>query len=280
MLLGGVAHLGVHHPVGGQVLHALARHPGQVVRALHHRDGVVEGLQVALQRAAVGRLGEPAAERLGVLRGQVVTDLLGELEDGRGTQAAVEVVVQEDLGDGLDWSGVGAVGSAGPVAVVTGPSKHPTGAAPMRTFSTFEEIQSAVGEEIGTSEWVEVDQARVDQFADATGDHQWIHVDVERAKDGPFGGTIAHGYLTLSLIPWLGSKVFASTTPGQAQLRRQQGALPQPRARGVQDPGPGQRRRRRRHLGRQAADHEVRFVEIEGQDKPACVAETVVLLLG
>ena len=73
----------------------------------------------------------------------------------------------------------------------------------MRTFSTFEEIESATGEEVGTTEWVEITQERVDQFADATGDHQWIHVDVERAKDGPFGGTIAHGYLTLSLGPVL-----------------------------------------------------------------------------
>ncbi len=149
----------------------------------------------------------------------------------------------------------------------------------MRTFSTFEEIQSAVGEEIGTSEWVEVDQARVDQFADATGDHQWIHVDVERAKDGPFGGTIAHGYLTLSLIPWLGSKVFASTPRRQAQLRRQQRcASPTPCAWGPRS-GPGQRRRRRRHLGRQAADHEVRRRD-RGPGQAACVAETVVLLLG
>ena len=71
----------------------------------------------------------------------------------------------------------------------------------MRVFSTLEEIESAAGEEIGTTDWVEIDQDRVDKFADATGDHQWIHVDVERAKDGPFGGTIAHGYLTLSLVP-------------------------------------------------------------------------------
>ena len=69
----------------------------------------------------------------------------------------------------------------------------------MRVFTTFDELGKAVGEDLGTSEWLEVTQDRVDAFADATGDHQWIHVDVERAKDGPFGGTIAHGYLTLSL---------------------------------------------------------------------------------
>ena len=60
-----------------------------------------------------------------------------------------------------------------------------------------------VGDEFGPSSWVEVPQERIDAFAEATGDHQWIHVDVERAKEGPFGGTIAHGYLTLSLLPML-----------------------------------------------------------------------------
>jgi acyl dehydratase len=70
----------------------------------------------------------------------------------------------------------------------------------MRVFTSLDEIAAAVGEELGTSEWLEVTQERVDQFAEATGDHQWIHVDVERAKDGPFGGTIAHGFLTLSML--------------------------------------------------------------------------------
>jgi acyl dehydratase len=60
-------------------------------------------------------------------------------------------------------------------------------------------VKAAVGTHLGHSDWLEVDQARVNLFADATGDHQWIHVDPERAKDGPFGGPIAHGYLTLSL---------------------------------------------------------------------------------
>ena len=74
----------------------------------------------------------------------------------------------------------------------------------MRVFSSFEEIESAAGEEIGTTDWVEITQERVDQFADATGDHQWIHVDPERAKkDSPFGGPIAHGYLTLGGVPSL-----------------------------------------------------------------------------
>jgi acyl dehydratase len=65
---------------------------------------------------------------------------------------------------------------------------------------TLNDLASYVGKELGTSSWVDVDQDRINAFADATDDHQWIHVDAERAKDGPFGGTIAHGYLTLSLL--------------------------------------------------------------------------------
>jgi len=71
---------------------------------------------------------------------------------------------------------------------------------------TPQQMQSRIGEEIGVSEWVEITQAMIDKFADATGDHQFIHVDPERAKLTPFGGTIAHGFLTLSLMPQLMSK--------------------------------------------------------------------------
>ena len=74
-------------------------------------------------------------------------------------------------------------------------------------FRTPEDLVAAVGEHLGHSDWVLVDQARIDAFADATGDHQWIHVDPDRAADGPFGGTVAHGYLTLSLIPVLVSSL-------------------------------------------------------------------------
>ncbi|PWN04573.1 enoyl-CoA hydratase [Nocardioides silvaticus] len=149
----------------------------------------------------------------------------------------------------------------------------------MRVFTTFEELEAAAGQEIGTSDWVTIDQRRVNQFADATGDHQWIHVDVERAKAGPFGGTIAHGYLTLALIPWLGSQVFKLATPG-AKLNYgiNKVRFPTPLRVGS---------RIRIHVtianvadlptGKQlTVKHSI---EIEGQDKPACVAETVVLLL-
>lgn len=71
----------------------------------------------------------------------------------------------------------------------------------MKTFQTLQELAACVGEEVATSEWVTITQAQINQFAQATGDHQWIHVDVERARAGPFGAPIAHGFLTLSLIP-------------------------------------------------------------------------------
>ncbi|HEX7739503.1 MAG TPA: MaoC family dehydratase [Marmoricola sp.] len=149
----------------------------------------------------------------------------------------------------------------------------------MRVFTTFEEIEAAKGEEIGTSDWVQITQQRVNQFADATGDHQWIHVDIEKAKEGPFGGTIAHGYLTLSLIPWLGSMVFSLQTPG-AKLNYGLNK--------VRFPNPvrvGARVRLTETIsevvdiptGKQLTVGHV--IEIEGEDKPACVAETVVLLL-
>ena len=70
----------------------------------------------------------------------------------------------------------------------------------MRTFASLDEFAAAKGEELGESAWHEITQEQVNAFADATGDHQWIHVDTERAAAGPFGGTIAHGYLTLSLV--------------------------------------------------------------------------------
>jgi acyl dehydratase len=78
----------------------------------------------------------------------------------------------------------------------------------MKTFESAQSLLDAVGQELGTSGWLQVDQDRVNEFASATGDHQWIHVDVERAKEGPFGGTIIHGYLTLSLLVPLMKETF------------------------------------------------------------------------
>ncbi|MFV0306228.1 MAG: MaoC family dehydratase [Desertimonas sp.] len=78
-----------------------------------------------------------------------------------------------------------------------------------RVINGVEELRTLVGEHLGYSEWVEITQERVNQFADATGDHQWIHVDVERATAGPFGAPIAHGYLTLSLGPMLSPQIYS-----------------------------------------------------------------------
>ena len=154
----------------------------------------------------------------------------------------------------------------------------------MRTFTSFDELTDALGQDLGTSDWLAIEQERVDQFAEATGDHQWIHVDVERAATGPFGGTIAHGYLTLSLIPLLGSQVFALDTPG-AKLNYGVNK--------VRFPSPVRVGSRVRNTvsvkeitdlpsGKQLVLGHV--IEIEGPGgevlaKPACVAETVVLLL-
>jgi acyl dehydratase len=140
-------------------------------------------------------------------------------------------------------------------------------------------VRGAVGTHLGYSDWLEIDQDRVNTFADATGDHQWIHVDVERAKDGPFGGTIAHGYLTLSLVPMFASQIFALETPG---ARLNYGVNK------VRFPNPvrvGSRIRCTASIGEvtdipAGKQMTTRYViEIEGEEKPACVAETVVLLL-
>jgi acyl dehydratase len=147
------------------------------------------------------------------------------------------------------------------------------------TFTDIDQLAAAVGAYLGTSDWFEIDQDRVDLFADATDDHQWIHVDHERAAQGPFGGTIAHGYLTVSLIPALSKTIFSVETDGP---RLNYGLNK------VRFPNPvkvGSRVRAQATLaelvdvaaGKQLV---VRYtIEIEGEDKPACVAETVVLLL-
>src|SRR4051794_25619969 len=149
----------------------------------------------------------------------------------------------------------------------------------MRVFTTLDEIAAATGESLGHSDWLTIDQERVDTFAEATGDHQWIHVDVERAVQGPFGGTIAHGYLTLSLLPLLGTQVFSLETPGAKlnygvnKVRFPHPVLVGSRIRDHVTMGevtdlPAGKQLTLRHT-----------IEIEGQAKPACVAETVVLLL-
>ncbi|RZI84634.1 MAG: MaoC family dehydratase [Microbacterium sp.] len=149
----------------------------------------------------------------------------------------------------------------------------------MRVFTSLDEVQAAAGEEIGASDWIEVTQDQVNTFADATGDHQWIHVDVERAKAGPFGQTIAHGYLTLSMLPLFSSQVLSIQTAGAMLnygINKVRFPNPVPvgaKVRGVVSFGevtdlPN---------GKQLIQKYV--VEIDGAEKPAAVAETVVLLL-
>jgi acyl dehydratase len=140
----------------------------------------------------------------------------------------------------------------------------------------LEEIQAKVGEELGVGEWLEVTQDRIDTFADATGDHQWIHVDAGRAKDGPFGATIAHGYLTLSLLPALGGGGVPLSGPVKMGIN-----YGLDRVRFISPVRVGSRVRARRKLlevkeveGGFQVKTEV-TVELEGSDKPACVAESL-----
>ncbi|MEZ5322333.1 MAG: MaoC family dehydratase [Microthrixaceae bacterium] len=141
----------------------------------------------------------------------------------------------------------------------------------------IEGLKAQVGHHLGYSDWLEITQERVNLFADATGDHQWIHVDPERAKDGPFGGTIAHGYLTLSIGPMLAPQVMKATgftmgvNYGCGKVR-----FPSPvpvgsrlrlgvEVKEVTDVAPGQVQ----------ATYLYTF-EVEGAPKPSCVAEVIV----
>ena len=145
----------------------------------------------------------------------------------------------------------------------------------MKRYAHLADLEPLVGQEIGTSGWLVVDQARIDRFAEATGDRQWIHVDPVRAAAGPFGTTIAHGYLTLSLLPELFASSFAIDDVKMGVnygLNRVRFPTPVPS---------GSRLRARFRLLRYeplpgGAQLSVEAtVEIEGAGKPACVAETV-----
>ena len=150
----------------------------------------------------------------------------------------------------------------------------------MSQETVLEELQSQVGEETHVGDWVEIDQERIDQFADATGDHQWIHVDVERAKrESPYEGPIAHGFLTLSMLPMLTGSV-GEEKPAYPGLKLAVNyGLNQ-----VRFPAPvpvGSRIRARSTLkevtevtGGLQVIREV-TVDVEGEEKPACFAETV-----
>ena len=145
----------------------------------------------------------------------------------------------------------------------------------MRSFENLIDLQPLVGQEIGTSDWHTIDQQRIDQFAQATGDHQWIHVDPERAAAGPFGTTVAHGFLTLSLMALMYDSAFAvrnSRMGVNYGLNRVRFTAPVPvnsRLRG-----------RFKLLVYEAIEGGAQLtvevtMEREGSDKPVCVAQSL-----
>ena len=143
----------------------------------------------------------------------------------------------------------------------------------------YNEVHTVVGQEVGVSDWVEIDQDRVNKFADATGDHQWIHIDVERATR-EIGGPIAHGYLTLSLIPFLSagllniSGVTRGINYGSNKVRFTNMVRVGKKV-----------RLRQKLLSAEAKSGGLQLInectiEIEGEERPACVAETISVIYG
>ena len=150
----------------------------------------------------------------------------------------------------------------------------------MQKFNGLSELVAAEGAELGPTEWLEITQDRVDLFADATEDHQWIHVDPELAASGPFGGTIAHGLLTLSLLPYFTHQLY---TVDNIAMAINYGYN---KVRFITPVRVGARLRARAVIALVAQlDNAVQAtlnttVEIEGADKPAAVAESIVRFLG
>ena len=150
----------------------------------------------------------------------------------------------------------------------------------MRVFSSLADFVAAKGEQLGYSDWHEVTQAQVSAFADATGDHQWIHVDPERAAAGPFGTTIAHGFLTLALLPVLTKEIYRVENLTMAVnygLDRVRFPAPVPVGSRIRA-GATLRDVKESSLGQLTYSQVT--VEVEGQSKAACIADTVTLLVG
>lgn len=149
----------------------------------------------------------------------------------------------------------------------------------MTDFADITALRAAVGTEIGVSDWLTIDQSRIDTFADATDDHQWIHVDPERAAQGPFGRTIAHGFLTLSLLVPLMEQ---ATTVGGVRMGINYGL---DRVRFVTPVPVGSRIRARatltavKDIPGGVRLHRTVTIDLEGSPKPACVAENIAQLL-
>ncbi|WP_329158769.1 MaoC family dehydratase [Streptomyces sp. NBC_01717] len=146
----------------------------------------------------------------------------------------------------------------------------------LRTATGLDEIKALAGTELGRTEWLEITQERVNTFADATGDHQWIHTDPARAADGPFGGTIAHGYLTLSLIiPLFNQLLTIQGTSMSINYGLDKVRFPHPvkvgakvRLHGVVDSV--------EDVKGNGVEMRLAFtIEIDGADKPACVAQAI-----
>ncbi len=143
----------------------------------------------------------------------------------------------------------------------------------------IEQIKGRIGQELGISDWLQIDQKRINDFADCTGDHQWIHVDEEMAANGPFGKTIAHGYLTVSLIPHFSSGV--SIIPEGTKMAINYGMN---KLRFVNPVPVGSKVRDRISLsgveekgGGRYLISTTHTIEIQGADKPACIAETLTM---
>ncbi len=140
-------------------------------------------------------------------------------------------------------------------------------------------IQEKIGQELGQSEWLQIDQDRVDKFAECTGDHQWIHVDKEAAAKGPFGTTIAHGYLTLSLIPYFSGDM--GVVPEGTMMAVNYGLN---KVRLINPIPVGSKIKDTMVLsaieeksGNRILMTTTHTIEIEGQEKPACIADTLAM---
>jgi len=146
----------------------------------------------------------------------------------------------------------------------------------LRVIESIEDAKALEGEEVGLSDWVVVDQHRIDQFAEATADYQWIHVDTERAaKEMPNGKTIAHGYLTLALIPALtGDFVEVKNLERAINFGLNKVRFITPVPVGAKLRGRATVIQARRRAGALMLTSEVR-IEVEGERKPACIAETL-----
>src|SRR5437764_7670410 len=150
----------------------------------------------------------------------------------------------------------------------------------MTTTLTIDELERAGDRDLGTSPWHEITQEQVNRFADATGDHQWIHVDPERAKDGPFGGPVAHGYLTLAMLPMMLSEVVSVSDAvmgvnyGTEKIRFTAPVPVESRVR-LHAKLAGAERRGPSVVWRVGVE-----VEIEGKEKPALVGEVVYMATG